>query len=109
MAIVNRSGLMVEGKLHSNTQATVQGDAVLLDSSNKIPASLLPSGGSVTSITAGTGLTGGTITTSGTIAHATSGVTADTYQSVTVNAYGHVTAGSNPFASTIIYDIEEVD
>lgn len=28
--------------------------------------------------------------------HATSGVTAGTYKSVTVNAYGHVTGGSNP-------------
>lgn len=28
--------------------------------------------------------------------HATSGVTAGTYKSVTVNAYGHVTAGTNP-------------
>lgn len=61
----------------------------------------LPAGGgggsgTVTSITAGTGLTGGTISTSGTIALATSGVTAGTYQSVTVDAYGRVTAGTNP-------------
>ena len=28
--------------------------------------------------------------------HATSGVTAGTYKSVTVNAYGHITAGTNP-------------
>lgn len=38
------------------------------------------------------------ITTSGTrtFTHATSGVTAGTYNSVTVDTYGHVTAGSNP-------------
>ena len=37
------------------------------------------------------------IVISGTVvSHATSGVTASTYRSVTVNAYGHVTAGTNP-------------
>lgn len=52
--------------------------------------------GTVTKVTAGTGLTGGDITTSGTIALATSGVTAGTYESVTVDTYGRVTAGTNP-------------
>lgn len=52
--------------------------------------------GTVTKVTAGTGLTGGDITTSGTIALATSGVTAGTYDSVTVDTYGRVTAGTNP-------------
>ena len=57
--------------------------------------------GTVTSITAGTGLTGGTITTTGTIALATSGVTAGTYgdednvAQVTVDAYGRITSASN--------------
>ena len=64
--------------------------------------------GTVTNIATGTGLTGGPITTTGTISHATSGVTAGTYQSVTVNAYGHVTAGTNPFSTTQI-SITEVD
>ena len=57
----------------------------------------VPSGddAAVTSITAGTGLTGGTITTTGTIALATSGVTAGTYQGITVDAYGRVTSASD--------------
>jgi len=57
--------------------------------------------GSVTSITAGTGLSGGTITLSGTIAIANTGITAATYGSasvvpvVTLNAQGQVTSVSN--------------
>lgn len=53
------------------------------------------SGGTVTSLTAGTGLSGGTITSSGTINLANTGVTTGTYNNVTVNAQGQVTAGSN--------------
>lgn len=57
----------------------------------------VPSGddAAVTSVTAGTGLTGGTITTTGTIALATSGVTAGTYQGLTVDSYGRITAAEN--------------
>ncbi|MBW6483937.1 MAG: hypothetical protein K0B10_12875 [Vicingaceae bacterium] len=60
----------------------------------------LPSG-SVTSITAGTGLTGGSITTSGTIALANTTVTSGTYGSAlqipqfTVDAQGRLTAASS--------------
>ena len=39
---------------------------------------------------------GGTLEQNRTITHTNSGVTAGTYKSVTVNAYGHVTAGTNP-------------
>lgn len=51
--------------------------------------------GTVTQVSAGTGLTGGDITTTGTIALDESGVTAGTYQGLTVDKYGRVTAASD--------------
>lgn len=53
-----------------------------------------PTAGTLTSITAGTGLTGGTITNSGTVALATVG-TAGSYSKVTTDAYGRVISGAN--------------
>lgn len=50
-------------------------------------------GGTVTSITAGTGLAGGTITTTGTISLPNTG-TAGSYNTVTTDAQGRVTAGT---------------
>lgn len=52
-----------------------------------------PGTGTVTSITAGTGLSGGTITTSGTVSMPNVG-TAGTYANVTTDAQGRVTAGT---------------
>tara|TARA_B110000263_G_scaffold43416_1_gene35347 strand:+ start:7133 stop:9982 length:2850 start_codon:yes stop_codon:yes gene_type:complete len=75
----------------SNGDLTVSGTTATIDTSG--------SGGSgtVTSITAGTGLDGGTITTSGTIDLANTAVTAASYTSadITINAQGQITAASS--------------
>ncbi len=52
-----------------------------------------PTNGTLTSVTAGTGLTGGTITSNGIISLASSGVTAGTYTKVTVDSFGRATSG----------------
>lgn len=53
-----------------------------------------PGTGTVTSVTAGTGLSGGSITTSGTISMPNTG-TAGSYSGVTTDAQGRVSAGTN--------------
>ena len=78
----------------TNVTTSVSGTTVTINSEDEYE-------GTVTSVTAGTGLTGGTITASGTIALGTSGVTAGTYgdadnvAQVTVDDYGRVTSASN--------------
>ena len=56
-------------------------------------------GGTVTTITAGTGLTGGSITSTGTIAIANTGVVAGayTFPALSVNAQGQVTSITNGY------------
>ena len=85
------------------SQAAKVGDVFVSDGSSWV---LIPSGdepsGTVTSVTIkGTSpivsSSSSAITSSGTrtLSHATSGVTAGTYNNVTVDKYGHVTSGSN--------------
>lgn len=83
----------------SLTTSGTSGAATYNSSTGVINVPLYPSG-TVTSITAGTGLSGGTITTTGTISMPNVG-TPGTYSSVTTDTQGRVTAGTNRnFTST---------
>lgn len=66
----------------------------VLSTNGTSPSWIAASTGTVTSVTAGTGLSGGTITTTGTISLPNTG-TAGTYSGVTTDAQGRVTAGTN--------------
>lgn len=84
----------------SSTDSSTAASLKAVKTAYDLAASKTSNTGTVTKVSAGTGLTGGDITTTGTIALATSGVTAGTYKRVTVDAYGRVTSGDNTDADT---------
>ncbi|WP_413558359.1 beta strand repeat-containing protein [Bdellovibrio sp. HCB209] len=95
----NYSDSYVGGKTIDLT-GLANGQVLTWNSSQNKWALTQPTHGTLTSITAGTGLAGGTITSSGTISLATVG-TAGTYAKVTVDAYGRVTSSTSLIESDI--------